>query len=112
MTLWTCGTGRLPSPLEDGTVEVTAHIDPPDGPERDVTGEAWLRVRTEGKTLEWGAAGPHDYRGELDVDPDGDERSLLTVRLHTQRADGASIDSSLDETLAGIRRAAEESGRR
>ena len=98
-------------PLGDDIVELTAHIDPPDGPERDVKGKAWLRVRSEGTSLEWGAAGPHDYRGELDVDPDGDDRSRLTVRLHTERADGASIDTSLDETLAGIRRAAEDSAR-
>lgn len=97
--------------LGDGQVEVTAHIHPPDGPEQDVKGEAWLRVREQGQTLEWGAAGPHDYRGELDVDPADDARSRLTVRLHTERSDGESIEASLEETLAGIKRVAEEASR-
>lgn len=50
-------------------VTVTAHIDPPDAPEQDVTSEAWVRVVEEGKSLEWGAVGPHDYRGRLHVAP-------------------------------------------
>ena len=89
---------------------VSAHIDPPDGPARDVEGEAWMSVRQAGRTLAWGSEGPNDYRGELDVDPGAEHRSsTLTVRIHTERVEGDSIDSGLDETLAGLRRAVEAS---
>ena len=93
----------------DDRIRVTAHVNPPDGPERDVEGEAWVSVRQEGKTLAWGAPGPNDYQGELDVDP-GDDKgtSRLTVRLHTERSKGPSIDSRLEETLVGIKTAAEQ----
>lgn len=93
----------------DDRIRVTAHINPPDGPERDVEGEAWVSVKQEGKTLAWGAPGPNDYRGELDVDPGDDQgTSRLTVRLHTERKEGPSIDSGLEETLVGIKTAAEQ----
>ncbi|WP_411286140.1 SRPBCC family protein [Lapillicoccus sp.] len=97
-------------PAGDDRVRVTAHLNPPDGPERDVEGEAWVSVKQEGRTLAWGAPGPNDYRGELDVDPgDAEGTSHLTVRLHTERTAGPSIDSRLEETLVGIKTAAEES---
>ncbi len=88
--------------------QVSAHIDPPDGPARDVEGEAWMKVKEAGRTLSWGSTGPNHYRGELDVDPgDDDGSSKLTVRIHTERVEGDSIDSGLEETLAGLRRAVE-----
>ncbi len=97
-------------PAGEDRVRVTAHLNPPDGPERDVEGEAWVSVKQEGKTLAWGAPGPNDYRGELDVDPgDAKGTSHLTVRLHTERTAAPSIDSRLEETLVGIKTAAEQS---
>ena len=100
-------------PQPDGTVDVTAHINPADGPERDVEGEAWVKVKEEGRTLQWGAAGPHDYHGELDVDPGGEDgTSTLTVRLHTERAEGEDIDRGVQETVDGIKRAVEEHAQR
>ncbi len=96
---------------DDGKYTVTAHIEPggdADGEGRDVEGEAWISVTEGGRTLAWGSVGPHDYRGELDVDPGDDETSSrLTVRLHTQRADGPSIEDALDETIASLKRVAE-----
>lgn len=87
---------------------VTAHIEPEGGEPRDVEGEAWMSVKAEGRTLAWGSAGPNDYAGELDVDPGDDEgSSRLTVRLHTERVDGPSIEDGLKETLAGVKRAVE-----
>lgn len=87
---------------------VTAHIDPEGGPERDVAGEAWIEVREAGRTLAWGADGPNDYSGELDVDPGGqDGTSRLTVRLHTERVEGPGLQDGMAQTLAGIKRAAE-----
>ncbi len=99
-------------PTGGDRVEVTAHIDPPGGPERDVQGEAWIKVIQQGKKLQWGAAGPHDYHGELDVDsgPNADT-STLTVRLHTERAEGDEIRRGLDETLKGIKSAVEQAER-
>jgi hypothetical protein len=57
------------------------------GPPRDVQSEAWMKVVTDGRALQWGAPGPDDYHGELAVDPGDDESSSrLTVRLHTDRS--------------------------
>jgi uncharacterized membrane protein len=100
-------------PEADGKVHVTAHIDPADGPEQDVEGEAWVKVKQEGRTLQWGAPGPHDYHGELDVDPGpGEGTSTLTVRLHTERAEGDDVDRAVQETVDGIKRAVEEHAQR
>lgn len=96
-------------PTTGDKVEVTAHIEPEGAPAQDVEGEAWVHVLEEGKSLEWGAAGPHDYRGKLHVEPgetDGD--ATLAVELHTERAEGRQIDDGLVETLDGIKRAAEQ----
>ncbi|WP_295694778.1 SRPBCC family protein [Lapillicoccus sp.] len=96
------------TPSGDGTYTVTAHIQPEGGEARDVEGEAWMSVKTEGRTLAWGSAGPHNYEGELDVEPgDAEGTSRLTVRLHTERAEGPSIESGLKETIAGLKDAAE-----
>lgn len=96
-------------PAGEGTYTVTAHLEANEhGPARDVEGEAWISVKEEGRTLAWGSAAPHDYRGELDVDPGDDETtSRLTVRLHTERADGPSVEDALDETIDGLKRVAE-----
>ena len=96
------------TPTHDDKVQVTAHIDPPDGPARDVESEAWMKIVADGRTLHWGSPGPNDYHGELDVDPGADaDTSTLTIRLHTERVDGPSVEDGLAEALEGIRRAAE-----
>lgn len=95
-------------PAGGDKVVVTAHIDPADGPEQDVEGEAWIKVVEKGQKLQWGAAGPHDYSGELDVDAGPDESSAkLTVRLHTQVEKADDIRRGLAETLKGLKSAVE-----
>ncbi|MFG3103598.1 SRPBCC family protein [Streptomyces sp. NPDC048182] len=95
-------------PHDGDRVTVTAHIDPPDAPEQDVTSEAWIRVLEQGKSLEWGAPGPHDYHGRLHVDAgDTAGTSRLTVDLHTERVEGGQVDDGLQETLRGIKHAVE-----
>ena len=95
--------------LHDGDrVTVTAHLDPPQAPEQDVTGEAWIHVIEDGKSLEWGASGPRDYRGRLQVAPGDDAgTSQLTVELHTQRTEGERVEDGLREALDGIKSAVE-----
>ncbi|GGW60038.1 hypothetical protein GCM10010503_41600 [Streptomyces lucensis JCM 4490] len=89
-------------------VTVTAHIDPPDAPEQDVTSEAWLRVVEDGKGLEWGAPGAHDYRGRLHVDDTGEAGACrLTVELHTEHTEGEQVDHGLQEALSGIKQSVE-----
>ncbi|MFD7700694.1 SRPBCC family protein [Streptomyces caelestis] len=94
-------------PHDGDKVTVTAHIDPADAPEQDVTGEAWIHVIEDGRSLEWGAPGPHDYRGRLHVDDDGHGTCRLTVELHTETAEGQQIDHGLNEALTGIKDAVE-----
>jgi hypothetical protein len=91
-------------------VDVTAELPPDEGPQRTVRGEAWLEVRDEGRRLEWGSPGPHDYRGELEVEESASGESKLTVRLHTERGDRDEIDAGLIETVERIRTLAEEYG--
>ncbi|MFE6709908.1 SRPBCC family protein [Streptomyces sp. NPDC057695] len=95
-------------PHDGDHVTVTAHIEPPGAPEQDVTSDAWIHVLEEGKSLEWGAPGPHDYRGRLHVSPGADpEHSRLTVELHTERTEGDQVDDGLQEALRGIKHAVE-----
>ncbi|MEU0336728.1 SRPBCC family protein [Streptomyces sp. NPDC006193] len=99
-------------PHDGDKVTVTAHIDPPDAPEQDVTSEAWLHVDEGGKNLDWGAAGPHDYRGRLHVDAGGDAgTSRLSVQLHTEHTEGGEVDHGLREALSGIKQAVETAER-
>ncbi|MER6522743.1 SRPBCC family protein [Streptomyces sp. NPDC001553] len=72
-------------PHDGDKVTVTAHMEPPGEPEQDVKSEAWINVLEEGKSLEWGAPGPHDYRGRLHVAAGDDENhSRLSVELHNR----------------------------
>src|SRR3954451_3546039 len=69
--------------LPGDEVEVEAKVEPgdvgsPDG-EKAVGGEAWFRIDADHMTLTWGSEVPHDYRGELEVTPDG-AASRVTVR--------------------------------
>ena len=89
-------------------VEVEAVIQPDGQPEQEVSGQAWMEVVEDGKKLRWGAPGPHDYHGELDVDSVADDTSKLTVRLHTDQAEGPSIDEGLQHALAGLKSAVEK----
>jgi uncharacterized membrane protein len=95
---------REVTPLENGEFRVSARIDPDGQPERDVQGTAWMRVVAEGKRLEWGAEGPNNYHGSLNVEPgEVGGTARLTVTLHTEHAEGKQIQDGLAETLAGIR---------
>lgn len=96
-------------PAHGDKVDVTAHISPPGQPARDVQGEAWMEVVTDGRVLRWGAPGPDDYHGELEVGPGDDESSArLTVRLHTERVEGPGVDDGLDEAVQGLKHAVEQ----
>jgi uncharacterized protein YndB with AHSA1/START domain len=97
--------------VDDGeAVAVTAEIDPEGGEPQTVHGEAWLRVREEGRSLEWGSQGPNDYSGELEVDPGDGGGSTLTVRLHTERTEGAQVDGALREVVDQVKQLVEREG--
>jgi len=84
---------RLPHQAVHEEVDVTA----------DATGrqEGWIDVLDEDRILRWGAAGPHEYEGELLVDFVADGTSRLTVRLNTTH--DANVDAELEQALAGIK---------
>jgi hypothetical protein len=85
-------------PGDDGT-------DGTDDGERTVRGQAWFRIDADARRLEWGAEGPHDYRGTLEVSATDAGGSTVTVTLHTMH-DAEGIDDGLDGTLANIQRLA------
>lgn len=91
-------------------VDVTAETRPGESQEAAVHEQAWLEVREEGRRLEWGVPGPHDYRGELEVEETASGESKLTVRVHAQDGDGDAIEAELIEAVQRIRTLAEDYG--
>ena len=77
---------------------------------QQVEGEAWFKSDADARSLSWGSEGPNHYGGELRVDGDGDG-SRVTVRLHTEHAEGERIQEGLEETLANIKEKVEAQGR-
>jgi uncharacterized protein YndB with AHSA1/START domain len=99
--------------LPGDAVEVEAKVEPQDvggsdSGERTVGGDAWFTIDADRMTLAWGAEGPHDYSGELEVTPDG-AASQVTVRLHTTH-DAEGIEDGIEQTLANIQRIAGADG--
>lgn len=93
------------------TARIDTSADPDDEGkgEKEVEGEAWLRVTGADRSLAWGSQGPNDYHGELDVDAgDADGTSTLTVRINTERAEGDAVEQGLQKTLTGIKHNVEE----
>ena len=58
---------------------------------------------TEARAIRWGSQGPNHYSGELEV-IGASSGSQVTVRLHTEHADGQGIVEGLAETLDHIKR--------
>jgi uncharacterized membrane protein len=85
-------------PADGDAVHTVAEVD---GTERE--GEAWFTADDDARTIRWGSEGANHYSGELAVQG-ADGGSQVTVRLHTEHADGPEIDSGLRETLAQIKR--------
>ncbi|MFH8238074.1 SRPBCC family protein [Streptomyces sp. NPDC018321] len=100
---------RLTSARPQGgdRVTVSAHIDPPDAPEQEVTSDAFIRVTEQGKSLTWGSPGPNDYHGRLHVTGGDEDISRLTVELHTERTEGQPVEDGLEEALYGMKNAVE-----
>jgi uncharacterized protein YndB with AHSA1/START domain len=72
-----------------------------------VDGDAWVRPDQAARRLEWGAEGPDDYHGELQVDEVEPGRSRITVSLHSVReAPGDEVQSGLEQTVATLAEAA------
>ena len=88
------------APGDGEEVRTTARM--PDGTE--VQGDAWFRVDTSARTLEWGSEGPSEYAGRLAVRPSGDG-SEVEVHLRTTRAEAgdAGVEDGIRETLAKVK---------
>ena len=72
----------------------------------DERGEAWLRVDRRQQRLEWGSEGPGNYHGRLVVAGDA-TTSSVTVFIHTEDVDSATVSLGLDDTLAAVKRLVE-----
>lgn len=83
------------------TVTVTANVHG-----NSEEGEAWFRVNRESQHLDWGAEGPSNYHGSLDVTGD-QTSSTVSVSLHTERVDSGEIEQGIEETLSNIKRLVE-----
>lgn len=71
-----------------------------------VSGEAWVRPNEAERRLEWGAEGPDDYHGELQVEEVAPGRSRITVSLHSVRAaEGTEVQDGLEHTVAALTQA-------
>ena len=65
-------------------------------------GEAHVHVDRDARRMEWSASGASDYRGRLDVAPDG-AGSIVTIAIHVVHdADEGEIERALDETARNI----------
>ena len=93
-------------PAGGDAVRTTATL--PDG--SSVQGEAWFTTDDEARHIAWGAEGPSEYRGDLDVRSTGERTSEVEVTLHTTRVgDGdAQVQDGVDRTLATIKQLVEE----
>ena len=81
-----------------------------DGEVREYEGEATFETDDETRTMSWGAKGPNDYHGELEVEEDGDG-ARVSVRITTERSaddDEDTIETHLERTVAQIKRLVEE----
>lgn len=84
------------------TVHVTAEVHGD-----RVVANAWVHSDETKRRLSWGADGPDEYHGELQVDDIAPERSRITVSLHSVReADGGEVQEGLVHTVAALARAA------
>ncbi|MFL6119526.1 SRPBCC family protein [Actinophytocola sp.] len=76
-----------------------------------VDGEAWVRPDESARRLAWGAEGPDDYHGELQIDEAGAGRSRITVALHSVRETaGDEVQKGLEQTVAALAQAATADG--
>ncbi len=79
------------------------------GEVREYEGEATFDTDAATRTMSWGAEGPNDYHGELEVDEVGGG-SRVSVRITTERAaddDEDTIETHLERTVAEIKRLVE-----
>ncbi|MGE5764176.1 MAG: SRPBCC family protein [Mycobacterium leprae] len=84
-------------PLDDDLVRVTA-----DRGGAEVSGDAWVRVDADARSLAWGLTGSDDYSGQLEVREDG-PASVVTVRVRTVRAARDQVRDGVDGTLRRIK---------
>jgi hypothetical protein len=76
-----------------------------------IESEAWVRPDESARRLEWGAEGPDDYHGELQVDELEPGRSRITLALHSVRdADDAEVRHEVERTVAALAQAAAADG--
>jgi hypothetical protein len=89
-------TAAEPEGGETVHVEAEVHGD-------HVEGDAWVRQDEPARRLLWGAEGPDDYHGELQVDELEPGRSRITVSLHSVReANDDEVQSGLEQTVAAL----------
>lgn len=84
-------------PLDDDLVRVTA-----DRGDAEVSGDAWVRVDADARSLAWGLTGSDDYSGQLQVREDG-AGSLVTVRVRSVLAAPDQVRDGVDGALRRIK---------
>ena len=97
--------------VDDGeAVDVTAKIDPEGEEPQTVQGEAWLRVREEGRS----SSGARRVRTTTTASSRSTTAttgaSTLPVRLHTERTEGDQVDGALREVVDQVKPLTEREG--
>lgn len=96
-------------PGKGAAVAVIAQLPDGEGGTEEKAREGSFRVHEDERRLEWGAKGPNDYHGELEVSEAG-ESSRVRVKIHLETDEYGSVDEALRKTLANVKRLVEESG--
>ncbi|HEY2225365.1 SRPBCC family protein [Actinomycetospora sp.] len=98
---------KTAEPAAGNAVHTTAEL--PDG--SHVEGEAWFEVDRTAQHISWGAEGPNDYHGSLDVSA-AERGATVQVTLHTGRVEAGDdqVQKGLDSTLDTIRTLVEDQG--
>ncbi len=70
--------------------------------DRQVEADGWMNVDANGLVVDWGAEGPDDYHGQMQLHDDGDGVTGVLATLSTAGAADEQIQQALEEALSRL----------